>query len=583
MGRTAVPQAAGTRYTVERGDDLWSLAERFYGEGRDWRKIAAANPDLLTGGPDRLEPGWRLLIPDVEQSPSARTVVVEPGDTLSSIAHRLWSDPDRWPEVYEANRFQLEDPDELPVGLTLALPARSADTPKDAAGAPTSAADSGSPAETGAESDGPVARGSDSTGREPDALPRPRAGSPAAAPHAPSEPATLAPPVPETSVPAPAPAPAHDLSLSGTLAAVDPLVAGLAGVGGLLAAAVVSGVGLRRRAQLQVRPVGRRILQPSPAAQLAEAHLGRRQQPMGLRTLDLATRAIAAHCHHTGTELPQVLTAIVQSDRIDLELAAPSVEAPPGFLVEGGRWRLLGRDVDLLRSTPGLRDAVRPYPALVTLGVSDDGGQIVADLEQLGLISVEAAAREQAEAVVSAIAVELSCSPWAEELEVIVIGACERLPDALGRHNVTRADELGPVLDRLGQRAAAQRTHLAGSSVAAKRIDPDLADPWVPTIVVVNVPLSADEQQRLRSLIALRASGQHRRGRGESDGRTLSGGAVRGRRGPRRSDRAVRPRGGTPAADPAGRGRCHRPGGGHRADRHHAGAVVVRRRVGGRA
>ena len=222
---------------------------------------------------------------------------------------------------------------------------------------------------------------------------------------------------------------------------------------------------------------------------------------MGLRTLDLATRAIAAHCHRTGTELPQLQTAIVHGDRIDLELAAPSLEAPSGFVVEGNRWRLHGRDVDLLRSTPGLRDAVRPYPALVTLGVTADGGQVVADLEQLRLISVEAAAGEAAEAVLSAIAVELSCSPWAEELEVVMIGACERLPEALGRHNVTRADELGPVLDRLSQRAAAQRTHLAGTSVAAKRIDPDLADPWVPTIVVVNAPLSADEQQRLRSLM----------------------------------------------------------------------------------
>jgi hypothetical protein len=282
---------------------------------------------------------------------------------------------------------------------------------------------------------------------------------------------------------------------------VDPLVAGLAGVSGLLAAAVISGVGRRRRAQLQVRPVGRRIRQPSPAAQLAEAHLGRRQQPMGLRTLDLATRAIAAHCHHSGTELPQLLTALVEGDRIDLELARPSLQAPRGFLVEGNRWRLLGRDVDLLRSTPGLGDAVRPYPALVTLGVTADGGQIVADLEQLRLISIEAAAGEPAEAVLSAIAVELSCSPWAEELEVVMIGACERLPEALGRHNVTQSDELGPVLDRLSQRAAAQRTHLAGSSVAAKRTDPDLADPWVPTIVVVNASLSADEQERLRSLM----------------------------------------------------------------------------------
>ena len=230
---------------MERGDDLWSLAERFYGEGRDWRKIAAANPDLLTGGPDRLEPGWRLLIPDVEQSPSGRTVVVEPGDTLSSIAHRLWSDADRWPEVYEANRFQLDDPDELPVGLTLALPARSADTSKDADGPtqPTSGADSGSRAETGAASDEPVARGSGSTGREPDALPRPPSRQSGGAPRT----------VGASHSGATGARNLRPRSRAGTrpgsvparrAAAVDPLVAGLAGVSGLLAAAVVSGVGL---------------------------------------------------------------------------------------------------------------------------------------------------------------------------------------------------------------------------------------------------------------------------------------------------------------------------------------------------
>ena len=48
-------------------DDL-ETAQRFYGEGREWRKIAAANPGVLTGGPDRLVPGWQLLIPDVDPS-----------------------------------------------------------------------------------------------------------------------------------------------------------------------------------------------------------------------------------------------------------------------------------------------------------------------------------------------------------------------------------------------------------------------------------------------------------------------------------------------------------------------------------
>ena len=178
---------------------------------------------------------------------------------------------------------------------------------------------------------------------------------------------------------------------------------------------------------------------------------------------------------------------------------------------------------------PGLRDAVRPYPALVTLGVTADGGQIVADLEQLRLISVEAAADEPAEAVLSAIAVELSCSPWAEELEVVVIGACERLPEALGRHNVTRADELGPVLDRLSQRAAAQRDppgrHLGRCQAHRSRSGRSLgADDRGGQCSAVGRRAAAPPQPG-----ALRAAGEHRRGRGESDGRALSGGAVRGR------------------------------------------------------
>ncbi len=496
----ALPEAVGTRYTVEHGDDLWSLAERFYDEGREWRKIAAANPDILTGGPDRLVPGWRLLIPDVEQPPAARTTRVQRGDTLTSIADRLWSEPDRWPELYAANRFQLDDPDELPVGLALVLPGTPPDRTK-VSKAARPEADSPSRTESGAESDGPSADAPGPTAREPDALPRPQDHGPA-----------VEPPATTGSVPAVPPAPSAPSAPTGTVAAqdgsqpvtatvVDPLIAGLAGVGGLLAAAVVSGVGLRRRAQLQIRPVGRRIRQPSPAAQLAEAHLGRRQQPMGLRTLDLATRAIAAHCHRTGAQLPKVLTASVSDDHIDLDLAEPCLDAPTGFTVDGTRWRLLERDVDRLRSTPGLRDAVRPYPALVTLGMTADGDQVVADLEQLRVTSVEAADAASVDAVLAAMAVELSCSPWAEELEVVLVGTCDRLPDALGRHNVIRSDAVGPVLDRLSRRAAEQRTQLVGRSVGAHRIDPDLADPWVPTILLVNVPLSAAEQDRLRTLV----------------------------------------------------------------------------------
>ena len=67
----AAPRAArgddnAHQHVVQPDDDLWGLAERYYGDGREWRKIAAANPSVLTGGPDRLQIGWRLKIPDLE-------------------------------------------------------------------------------------------------------------------------------------------------------------------------------------------------------------------------------------------------------------------------------------------------------------------------------------------------------------------------------------------------------------------------------------------------------------------------------------------------------------------------------------
>lgn len=42
----AVPaQTAGETYTMQRGDTLYSLATRFYGDGKLWTRIAEANRD----------------------------------------------------------------------------------------------------------------------------------------------------------------------------------------------------------------------------------------------------------------------------------------------------------------------------------------------------------------------------------------------------------------------------------------------------------------------------------------------------------------------------------------------------------
>jgi nucleoid-associated protein YgaU len=54
------PEPAARTYTVESGDSLWAIAERFYGDGSKYQVIADAsgipNPDLI-------QPGQVLTIP----------------------------------------------------------------------------------------------------------------------------------------------------------------------------------------------------------------------------------------------------------------------------------------------------------------------------------------------------------------------------------------------------------------------------------------------------------------------------------------------------------------------------------------
>ena len=56
----AVATVAGGAYTVQRGDTLYKLARQHYGDGKQWNKIAAANPGL---SPSSLKVGQKIVIP----------------------------------------------------------------------------------------------------------------------------------------------------------------------------------------------------------------------------------------------------------------------------------------------------------------------------------------------------------------------------------------------------------------------------------------------------------------------------------------------------------------------------------------
>ncbi len=521
-------------HLVEPGDDLWSLAQHYYGRGADWRKIARANPDRLTGGPDRLQPGWRLIIPDVRtgaaeprDEPAERTVVVAENDTLSGIAEKYYGAQRRWPIIWNANRDRLDDPDELDTGMRLVVPYRpkyedtpsrhrsdpdrdddrpqpearpeggAPDRPRTSQPVPTAARAAPTPQrETGA-SQHPPSSGDSCVDGVP-AGPHPSAeaptdhaspADPVPADPVPADPAGARPPAPD---PPPAPSTAPDPAV---------LAAGIGSAGALLAAALITGLALRRRQQLQLRPVGRRILHPVAAVQRVETALGRRARPISLRTLDLATRAISAHCHRTATLLPALTVATVTDEQLQLRWSGHAIEPPDGFQVEGDRWLLDAADADRLKAVPGLSEAVRPYPALVTLGTDAESRPVVADLETLGLLHLEADDPQLVEGVLAAMALELSFSPWAEEMILTLVGSFRSLPEALGRHNVSATDDVDALLERLESRAVMQRAELATERPGQHRVDPDLADPWAPEIILINTVLEEDHELRLRRLL----------------------------------------------------------------------------------
>jgi nucleoid-associated protein YgaU len=53
---------------------------------------------------------------------AARTYTVEPGDSLGAIAQSLYGNAGRWPEIFEANRDQISNPDLIHPGQVLRIP-----------------------------------------------------------------------------------------------------------------------------------------------------------------------------------------------------------------------------------------------------------------------------------------------------------------------------------------------------------------------------------------------------------------------------------------------------------------------------
>ena len=117
-------------YLAKDGDTFESLAERFYGDASYARLLRRANEGQVV-----LEGGQELLVPTHEDGIStgpaapaplaagATTYVALSGESLWIIAKKNYGKGHLWPRIWEANQGTLRNPDSVPEGVTLVIPA----------------------------------------------------------------------------------------------------------------------------------------------------------------------------------------------------------------------------------------------------------------------------------------------------------------------------------------------------------------------------------------------------------------------------------------------------------------------------
>lgn len=471
-------------------DDLWSLAERTYGDGTQWRRIVAANPGL---DPDHLDPGRTIVLPGAprglpstgsdgtDQHPESqnrpRTVTVRPGDTLSGLAERYLGEADQWPRIWELNRDLIDDPDLIDVGWRLVLP-QVDDSPSTTTGSGTSPRSS-------TEAPADVGDRAASTASTPSA-PAPGIPAPAAS-HA-TDPGTAArpSPVPSTSSSAatsvspvrgaPAsstPTPTGPLALpdggDGAGPTLDAVQAALGGLSLFLAGGIAGALAARRRQQLFTRAPGRRIPQVTGSAQR-------------VKTL-LDTAGTLTEPGHGDDEEAETRTAV-----------SPTRSAITGAslsLVPSATAGSTSESTDVGERTPpvdvgGVEDLP---PTTVVLGQEPDGAPMLLDLAEVGgLVTVDGPA-EPARGMLAAMALSLVAALWSGGVEVVVAGQSLDWMDGLEEVTVSTPDAVcedlrwwtfqpGPAL----RRVPVTRVVLVDETLGAV---PDVADLRAHGIVLV--------------------------------------------------------------------------------------------------
>lgn len=125
-------ETSEVHYKVQPKDTLYKIAKKFYGLGSIWRNIKDANNEIETSS---LRIGSDLVLPDVpiitdidevelldKERYKKAVYRVKTGDSLYDLASILYKDRNKWHVIYEDNKDDIVDKEELFAGQVLIIP-----------------------------------------------------------------------------------------------------------------------------------------------------------------------------------------------------------------------------------------------------------------------------------------------------------------------------------------------------------------------------------------------------------------------------------------------------------------------------
>ncbi|KUN29293.1 hypothetical protein AQJ23_00430 [Streptomyces antibioticus] len=190
--------------------------------------------------------------------------------------------------------------------------------------------------------------------------------------------------------------------------------------------------------------------------------------------LDLALRTMAHHNAHLSqpASLPEVRGARIGASTVQVLPEDLTAEPPAPFIAGGDGFWVLLHDADLLDASAAAQ-VPAPYPALVTLGTASNGELLLLNLASLPALLLDGEPAHISE-VSTALAVELTTSPWADRLELITVGCGDGLYHLLPAPDITSLPDSAHAVREATERLleAHQSAEAGGQPIVVLSADP---------------------------------------------------------------------------------------------------------------